>query len=166
MNRRLSSVAMLPLVLLASLLVLAACAGDTGPSGAAGTAGSQGAAGSVGPTGPAGPAGAAGMDGQDAADVDTTALQANVMGGTVTQGGTITIAGSGYKAGENVAVMLIKGGAQTLLGNVPTGDSGGWFILDKAIDAEPGVYTIQGIGMQGTTATGPLVVLAGEGSDE
>ena len=50
-------------LLVASLLLFAACAGEQGPEGPAGPAGPEGPAGPAGPEGPAGPAGPAGEAG-------------------------------------------------------------------------------------------------------
>ena len=159
MNRRISSGALLPLLILSlvSLMVLVGCQGESGATGPAGAAGQDGARGAAGPGGAPGPAGAAGADGADGADA--AAVSASVMAGTVIQGCALNIAGAGYAEYEGVAVILQKDGAQTRLGNGTAGTNGAWSLGETTITTDPGVYTISGMGMNGTTATAPIIVL-------
>ena len=159
MKRRISSGTLLPLLIisLASLMVLVGCQGEIGPAGATGAAGNDGAKGATGATGAAGAAGAAGADGADAA-----ATAASLLGGEVIHGCSMTIAGAGYGEYEGVAVILQQSDRQTRLGNGTSDATGAWSLGDTAITADPGVYTLAGMGMNGTMATAPIVVLADE----
>ena len=159
MKRRISSGTLLPLLIisLASLMVLVGCQGEIGPAGATGAAGNDGAKGATGATGAAGPAGPAGADGADAA-----ATAASLLGGEVIHGCSMTIAGAGYGEYEGVAVILHQSDRQTRLGNGTSDATGAWSLGDTAITADPGVYTLAGMGMNGTMATAPIVVLADE----
>ena len=159
MKRRISSGTLLPLLIisLASLMVLVGCQGEIGAAGATGAAGNDGAKGATGATGAAGPAGPAGADGADAA-----ATAASLLGGEVIHGCSMTIAGAGYGEYEGVAVILQQSDRQTRLGNGTSDATGAWSLGDTAITADPGVYTLAGMGMNGTMATAPIVVLADE----
>ena len=154
MKRRISSGTLLPLLIisLASLMVLVGCQGEIGPAGATGAAGNDGAKGATGATGATGPAGPAGADGADA----------SLLGGEVIHGCSMTIAGAGYGEYEGVAVILQQSDRQTRLGNGTSDATGAWSLGDTAITADPGVYTLAGMGMNGTMATAPIVVLADE----
>tara|TARA_Y100000588_G_scaffold113159_3_gene124210 strand:- start:1157 stop:1597 length:441 start_codon:yes stop_codon:yes gene_type:complete len=138
-------------------MVLVGCQGEIGPAGATGAAGKDGAKGAAGPAGPAGPAGADGADGADA-----VATAASLLGGEVIHGCSMTIAGAGYGEYEGVAVILQQSDRQTRLGNGTSDATGAWSLGDTAITADPGVYTLAGMGMNGTMATAPIVVLADE----
>ena len=74
----------------------------------------------------------------------------------------MTIAGAGYGEYEGVAVILQQSDRQTRLGNGTSDATGAWSLGDTAITADPGVYTLAGMGMNGTMATAPIVVLADE----
>ena len=154
MKRRISSGTLLPLLII-SLTSLVGCQGEIGPAGATGAAGSDGAKGATGSTGATG---ATGADGADGADASATA--ASVLGGEVITGCSMTIAGAGYGEYEGVSVILQKTDRQTRLGNGTSNSTGAWSLGDTAITAEPGVYTLAGMGMNGTMATAPIVVLA------
>jgi collagen type I/II/III/V/XI/XXIV/XXVII alpha len=159
MKRRISSGTLLPLLIisLASLMVLVGCQGEIGPAGATGATGTDGATGASGATGAGGPAGADG-----AAGADASATAASLLGGEVITGCSMTIAGAGFGAYEGVSVILQKGDRQTRLGNGTSNSTGAWSLGDTAITADPGVYTLAGMGMTGSLATAPIVVLADE----
>ena len=82
-------------------------AGEPGLPGSPGNPGNPGAPGPAGPAGPGGPSGSAGEDGSGA--VATSGGQASITLSKETVGvnGALNVSGSGFKANETVAVLLV-----------------------------------------------------------
>jgi hypothetical protein len=71
----------------------------------------------------------------------------------VEPGGTSTVYGSGFVAGESVSLV---GGGKILAGG--EANSAGAFIIDVKVGLEVGLYTISAIGTANSEATAPLLV--------
>jgi hypothetical protein len=85
-----------------------------------------------------------------------TSLVANA----VEAGGSTTIWGAGFQAGESVTltVLAVGGGVDKILVSTPANDSGA-FMIDTEIDLPVGIYSLVGIGGSGSTETSaPLMV--------
>ena len=159
---------------------LAGNAGVPGLAGPPGPAGPQGSAGTAGAAGEVGTAGAAG------AEVQFGVSPSLQVSGPVVQGEKITVYLSGYAPKETVSLILQQGfpkaSSKTADGDgtpfiqtvtfeaveVPkrkalrTGPvaSTGAAVFEFAIKQDPGIYTIEGHGIQGSLATTILVVTA------
>jgi len=149
-------------------LVLAACEGPkgpqgapgpAGPTGAAGPAGAAGAAGARGPAGERGPAGPAGAAGKSAVSPEANL---DVSPASVPQNRPVTVAGSGFAAGESVLAVIVAAidKEDFILVGADASASGAFSRASVAIPTsiKAGVYTVRATGEKGTVATAPLVI--------
>ena len=155
-------------------------AGPQGPAGSSGGTGPKGSTGAQGPEGPAGRTGAAGAAGSDGAAGATgsrgssgfsgppgqpgeaaVSPYASVVAALVETGGTTTVWGSGFTAGESISLAAgpASGGSDVVLGSA-TANASGAFTADVTVDLSPGVYSLWAIGDGGSQASGPLAVVA------
>ena len=148
-------------------LVLAACTGPAGPSGSSGSsgpAGPAGAAGSAGSAGDSGSAGAAGPPGapgpQGPAGKSATNPSANIELGSlaVSGGGSITVWGSGFSAGESVVLTVASGGAKYVIGGGDANSDGAFELIGTASNVPEGIGSLWADGDKGSKATSPLKV--------
>ena len=89
---------------------------------------------------------------------------ASLVAGTVETGGTITLWGAGFVPNEAVVFLITTGESVGLpirkqLVSVKTTATGA-FGKDAIVNLDPGLYTLEAIGVSGTLATAPLVVVA------
>jgi hypothetical protein len=89
---------------------------------------------------------------------------ASLVAGTVEKGTTITFWGAGYQPNESIFFMVITGESsgvpvRTVL-RAGKAAATGAVTLDLTINLDPGLYTLEGIGAQGSLATAPLIVVA------
>ena len=122
--------------------------GSTGAQGAAGVTGPAGSDGAAGPPGPPGPGGDAGVS-----------AAANLQVASVATGGSTTVWGSGFEAGEAIVfVVQGAGGADVILGGTTANESGA-FMRDLNISLDAGIYSLWARGNLGSTKSAPLLVL-------
>ena len=79
----------------------------------------------------------------------------------VATGDATTIWGAGFIAGESVSVTALSagvGGTDIILVGGEANDSGA-LMLSVTISLDPGIYTAQALGNEGSQATAPLVVV-------
>ena len=89
---------------------------------------------------------------------------ASLVAGTVETGGTITLLGSGFVPNEPVVILVTIGESS----NLPVRKSlvsakataTGSLSVDVTFNRDPGLYTLEAIGVSGTLATAPLVVVS------
>ena len=147
------------LVFSAIMFALVACEGSAGPSGPAGPAGASGADGAAGVQGPAGPAGPAGAAGEDAhheeeEEHEEHAEHSAVLSVSPTEsGGTSSMYGAGFGAGETVSITA--GGR--VIGGATANDEGA-FAADAKVTLSDGMYTATAIGSDGSEAIAPLLI--------
>ena len=181
------------LVSLFSIMLLAACAGDPGTPGNPGNAGLPGPQGPAGPQGPSGEPGLPGNPGNSGTPGEPgiagfqglqglpgpkgspgVAPEANVMVSSpiLYLDDGLTIAGSGFLAGESVSVFLL-GDIAVFLGFTDADANGAWAMSwDKLSDnslvdrngpglAQASILTVSAEGSQGSRATLPVSAAAG-----
>ena len=82
------------------------------------------------------------------------------MANAVETGGSTTIWGAGFQAGESVTlkVVAVGVGVDRILISTPANDSGA-FMIDAEINLPVGIYSLVGTGGSGSTETSaPLMV--------
>jgi hypothetical protein len=95
--------------------------------------------------------------------VEAPSVGASLVAGIVKQGGTVTVAVAGFKPNEVIGYLLTTGESnglpirrQLVAGSAgPTGAA----TKNIRITLDPGVYTLEAIGVSGTLATAALIVV-------
>ncbi len=151
-------------------LVLAACtgpagpagtsgsAGPAGPAGPSGAAGVDGAAGSAGAAGPPGAPGPQGPSGKSATNPGTANIELGSL--AVSSGGSVTVWGSGFSAGESIVLTVASGGAKYVIGGGDANSDGAFEFSASASNVPAGVGSLWADGNKGSKATSPLKVTA------
>jgi hypothetical protein len=101
-----------------------------------------------------------------------------IVAAPVVQGGNVTVYGAGLQSKEAVSIVVIKGigkGAdygvkgsveasgvfeRQGLGTTVSEETGA-FMMSIPANLDPGIYTLEVVGVEGSFATAPLIVLAG-----
>jgi hypothetical protein len=95
--------------------------------------------------------------------VEAPSAGASLVAGTVEQGGTVTVAVAGFKPNEVIGYLLTVGENNGLpkRRQLVSGSAGatGAATKDIRITLDPGVYTLEAIGVSGTLATAALIVV-------
>ena len=142
------------LVFSAIMFALVACEGSAGATGPAGPAGPAGADGAAGVQGPAGPAGPAGSDAHhDEEEQEHEGHSAVISVSPTESGGTSSMYGAGFGAGETVSISA--GGR--IIGGATANDHGA-FAAEAKVTLGDGVYTATATGSEGTEATASVLI--------
>jgi hypothetical protein len=94
---------------------------------------------------------------------DPPSVATSLIAGTVVTGGMITVWGAGYDPNEAVTFLVTTGETsglpirKALLGGKATAT--GAVMKNLSIALAPGLYTLEGIGANGSVATAPLIVV-------
>jgi len=102
-------------------------------------------------------------DSPSVAVIEAVRIGTSLLGGVVEQDGTITVYGAGYRPNEGISFFAVTGesGGQPIRKGLASGTAGptGAITQDIVIHLGPGLYTLEGLGVDGSVATAPLIVV-------